>query len=342
MSEYVSCGFWRRLMIIILKKQSNEKALKRIEDIFSDNDIVCTRGCTHGRKTISISSEVPLPVFHRIEVNEDVDTVLFEESELIKDEYSGIEINGRQLCRNDFTVIAGPCAIDNYDRLFETALALKDAGVQFFRGGAYKLRTSPYSFSGIGKKGLEYLKRISEETGLITVSEIISEKDVEMMSELVDIVQVGTRNMFNYNLLSELGKIDNPVILKRGMCSNYREWILAAEYIKKQGNNKIILCERGIRTFEKSTRNTIDITSIPIIKAKTGFPILVDPSHSTGQRSLVESISYAAAAAGADGLLIETEIDPDSTPVDSFQTIDIDLLKKILKKSRQIRSIIEE
>ncbi len=329
-------------MIIILKKQCNEKALIRIENMFSENSIDPKRGSTHGRSTISVSTLVPSALFHRIEVDEDVDTVLFEDDELIKEDFTGIEVNGRKLCGDDFTVIAGPCAIDNYNRLQETAFALKEAGISFFRGGAYKLRTSPYSFSGIGEKGLEYLKRVSEETGLATVSEIISEKDVDMMSELVDVIQVGTRNMFNYNLLSELGKIDNPIILKRGMCSNYREWILAAEYIKKQGNNKIVLCERGIRTFEKSTRNTIDITSIPIIKSKTGFPIIIDPSHSTGQRSLVESISYAAAAAGADGLLIETEIDPDSSPVDSFQTIDIELLKKILRKSKEIRSIVSE
>ena len=328
-------------MIIIFKKQCSDNALKRIENSFSENDIDYLEGYIHGRKTLNISSSVPLPLFHRIEVDDDIDTILYEDSELIKSETTVINIDGVDLCGDDFTVIAGPCAIDNYTRLLETAIALKEIGIKFFRGGAYKLRTSPYSFSGIGKKGLEYLKRVSEETGMITVSEIISEKDVEMMSELVDIIQVGTRNMFNYNLLSMLGRIDNPIILKRGMCSNYREWILAAEYIKKQGNNRIILCERGIRTFEKSTRNTIDITSIPIIKSKTGFPIIVDPSHSTGQRSLVESISYAAAAAGADGLLIETEIDPDSSPVDSFQTINVELLKKILDKSKQIRNIVK-
>ena len=221
--------------------------------------------------------------------------------------------------------------IENYEDLLAIAQHLKKIGLNFFRGGAYKLRTSPYNFQGIGEKGIEYIKRVSDETGLISVSEVVGSEDVAMMSDYVDILQVGTRNMHNYRLLWKLGKVKNPILLKRGMSSTIEEWLLAAEHIIEAGNPNVILCERGIRTFEEYTRNTLDIAAIPAVKTLSNLPIIVDPSHSSGRREMIKSLSWAAIAAGADGLLIETHFDPDNVICDSKQTIDYDILAEIVE-----------
>jgi 3-deoxy-7-phosphoheptulonate synthase len=247
-----------------------------------------------------------------------------------------IEIKGKIIGHDTFTFIAGPCTIENYDDLLKIASNLKQKGIHFFRGGAYKMRTSPYNFQGLGKKGLDYIKQVADKTGLISVSEIISAEDVEHMSKKVDILQVGTRNMHNYRLLWKLGKIKNPIILKRGMSSTIEEWLLAAEHIIEAGNPNVILCERGIRTFENYTRHTLDISAIPVVKSNSNLPIIVDPSHSSGKREMIKSLSWAAMAAGADGLLIETHFDPDSAICDSEQTIDFDILAKIMEKKNQL------
>ena len=212
-----------------------------------------------------------------------------------------IKVRDRIIDPKDFIFIAGPCTIENYDDLLTIVNHLKDMGIKFFRGGAYKMRTSPYDFGGLGEVGLKYLKKVSDETGLISVSEVVASEDVEIVSKYVDILQVGTRNMHNYPLLKKLGTIDNPVILKRGMSSTIEEWLFAAEYILKAGNNQVILCERGIRTFETFTRNTLDIAAIASIKQLSNLPIIVDPSHSSGKREMILSLSWAAVAAGADG-----------------------------------------
>lgn len=247
-----------------------------------------------------------------------------------------IEIKGQKIGCDTFTFIAGPCTIENYDDLLEIALNLKKMGIQFFRGGAYKMRTSPYNFQGLGKKGLEYIKSIADETSLISVSEVVSVEDVELISKYVDILQVGTRNMHNYRLLWKLGKIGNPIILKRGMSSTIEEWLLAAEHIIEAGNPNVILCERGIRTFENFTRHTLDISAIPAVKNLSNLPVIVDPSHSSGRREMIKSLSWAAMAAGADGLLVETHFDPDATVCDSKQTIDFEILTEILEKKEQL------
>ncbi|MDO9578290.1 MAG: 3-deoxy-7-phosphoheptulonate synthase [Candidatus Cloacimonadales bacterium] len=247
-----------------------------------------------------------------------------------------IEIKGRKIGRDNFVFIAGPCTIENYEDLLNIASRLKKIGVNFFRGGAYKMRTSPYNFQGLGQEGLEYLKKVADETGMISVSEVVAAEDVELMSKHVDILQVGTRNMQNYRLLWKLGKIENPIILKRGMSSTIEEWLLAAEHILEAGNPNVILCERGIRTFENFTRHTLDISAIPAVKSLSNLPIIVDPSHSSGRREMIKSLSWAAMAAGADGLLIETHFDPDTTICDSEQTIDFEILAEILKKKDQL------
>ncbi|MCF7793442.1 MAG: 3-deoxy-7-phosphoheptulonate synthase [Candidatus Cloacimonetes bacterium] len=247
-----------------------------------------------------------------------------------------IRIKDQVIGTDNFTFIAGPCTIENFEDLLQITQQLKKMGINFFRGGAYKMRTSPYNFQGLGKEGLEHIKSVSQKTGLISVSEIVSCEDVEMMSSYVDILQIGTRNMHNYRLLRRLGSIENPVILKRGMSSTIEEWLLAAEHILEAGNPNVILCERGIRTFENFTRHTLDISAIPAVKSLSNLPIIVDPSHSSGRREMIKSLSWAAMAAGADGLLIETHFNPDSTICDSKQTIDFEILNEILAKKEQL------
>ena len=241
-----------------------------------------------------------------------------------------IKIKGQVIGRDTFSMIAGPCTIENYEDLLIIAQHLKKIGLNFFRGGAYKLRTSPYHFQGLGEQGLKYIKQVSDETGLISVSEIVCSEDVPLMQDYVDIIQVGTRNMHNYRLLWKLGKVKNPILLKRGMSSTIEEWLLAAEHIIEAGNPNVILCERGIRTFEEYTRNTLDISAIPAVKTLSNLPIIVDPSHSSGRRDMIKSLSWAATAAGADGLIIETHFDPDNVICDAKQTIDYGILEDII------------
>jgi len=250
-----------------------------------------------------------------------------------------IKIKGQKIGRGHYTMIAGPCTIENHEDLLAVAVELKKMGIHFFRGGAYKMRTSPYNFQGLGKKGLEFMKRVADETGMISVSEVVSAEDVEMIKEYVDILQVGTRNMSNYRLLLRLGKVNNPIILKRGFSSTIEEWLLAAEHIIEAGNSKVILCERGIRTYETYTRYTLDISAISAIKELSNLPIIIDPSHSSGRREMIKSLSWAAIAAGADGLLIETHFSPDKTVCDSKQTIDLEMLKDIIEGNKKLLNL---
>ena len=250
-----------------------------------------------------------------------------------------IKIKGKTIGRDTFTMIAGPCTIENYPDLLSVAQHMKQLGIGFLRGGAYKLRTSPYNFQGIGQRGLEYIKRVSDETGLISVSEIVCAEDVSKMSEYVDILQVGTRNMHNYRLLWKLGKVGNPILLKRGMSSTIEEWLLAAEHLIEAGNPNVILCERGIRTFEEYTRNTLDIAAIPAVKTLSNLPIIVDPSHSSGRREMIKSLSWAAVAGGADGLIIETHFDPDQVICDAKQTIDYQILAEIIEPLDNLKKL---
>jgi 3-deoxy-7-phosphoheptulonate synthase len=251
-----------------------------------------------------------------------------------------LDVKGHKIGGDWFTTIAGPCTIENYTDLLQVATYLKTLGVRMFRGGAYKMRTSPYSFQGLGEEGLQIIKRVADELDMISVSEVVSVEDVELMAEHIDILQVGTRNMHNYRLLKKLGGIGKPVILKRGMCSTYDEWLLAAEHIKAAGNDRIILCERGIRTFDnKHTRNTLDISAVTTCQELCPYPIIIDPSHSGGRRSLVRSLSWAAAAAGADGLILETHFQPDIAICDSQQTIDFTELKEIISKLPELAAL---
>ena len=228
----------------------------------------------------------------------------------------GLSIGGKEA-----VIMAGPCTIENIDSLFEIAREVKKAGASVLRGGAFKPRTSPYSFQGLGKAGLQMLKKVGDELGLVTISEVMDVRDVGLVAEYADILQIGCRNMQNFNLLKEVGAVKKPVLLKRGMASTVKDMLMSAEYILSAGNFSVILCERGIRTFEDSTRNTLDISAIPVAKQLSHLPIIVDPSHAAGKWGLVPALAKAAIAAGSDGLIIEVHNHPEEAVSDGTQSL---------------------
>jgi len=229
-------------------------------------------------------------------------------------------------------VMAGPCAIEDIKMLREIAKAVKEAGVSVLRGGAFKPRTSPYSFQGLGEEGLKMLKAVGDELGMVTVTEVMDPRDVELVARYADIFQIGARNMQNFNLLKEVGLTKKPVLLKRGMSSTIKELLMSAEYILSGGNFNVILCERGIRTFEDSTRNTLDISAIPVVKQQTHLPIIADPSHAAGKWGLVPALAKAAVAAGADGLIIEVHTHPEDALSDGVQSLIPENFKKLMEE----------
>lgn len=233
-------------------------------------------------------------------------------------------------------IISGPCAVEDYDIMLSIGKKLKSLGVDILRGGAFKPRTSPYSFQGLKDEGLKILKKVGKEIELPVVSEIMDTRDVEKAVDYIDMIQIGSRNMYNYSLLKEVGKTKIPILLKRGMSATIQEWLYAAEYIMAEGNYNVVLCERGIRTFENYTRNTLDLNAVAVIKEKYKLPIVVDPSHGTGIRELVPRMSMAAIAVGADGLEIESHIVPNEAMSDSSQTISMETLKNIIENVKKI------
>lgn len=236
----------------------------------------------------------------------------------------------------EIIIIAGPCSIESKEQLFQIAKQVKKAGAKVLRGGAFKPRTSPYSFQGLGKEGLEILKQVSEEIGLSTITEVMDTRDVELVSNYSDILQIGARNMQNFNLLKEIGQTKKPVVLKRGLSATIKELLMSAEYILSGGNFNVILCERGIRTFEDATRNTLDVSAIPVIKQLSHLPVIVDPSHATGKWNLVGPLSKASVACGADGLLIEVHQNPEDALSDGQQQL---IPEKFIELMGQLRKI---
>lgn len=240
----------------------------------------------------------------------------------------------------DFVIIAGPCSVEDEEQTLKIAHAVKKAGANMLRGGAFKPRTSPYAFQGLGLKGLKILEKARHETGLPVVSEVLDTRDVSWMCEYVDVLQIGTRNMQNFSLLKEAGRVNKPVLLKRGMYSTLSEWLNCAEYILNEGNPNVILCERGIRTFESYTRNTLDLSAVPSIKELTHLPIIVDPAHATGKASLIESMSFAAVASGADGLIVEVHTHPEKALSDKDQTLTPEQFSTMVKKVRSLQTFM--
>jgi 3-deoxy-7-phosphoheptulonate synthase len=258
-----------------------------------------------------------------------------------KQENTQIRVGDAVFGNGTMPVIAGPCAVESLDQVLSIAKAVRKAGAKLFRGGAFKPRTSPYSFQGLGKQGLEYLARVREETGLPVVTEVMDMETFDMVEAFADVIQIGTRNMQNFSLLRRAGKSKKPIILKRGMSAMLQEWLMAAEYIMEEGNANVILCERGVRTFVRHSRNTLDLSVVPAVKKESHLPIIVDPSHAAGIRDLVIPLAFASAALGADGLMIEVHNHPDEALSDGAQSLYPDQFAQTMKKLTGIRTIIE-
>jgi len=257
-----------------------------------------------------------------------------------KQEPTVIEVGGARIGGGGFAIIAGPCSVESENQVVEAARAAKDAGASLFRGGAYKPRTSPYSFQGLGEEGLAMLARAREETGLAVVTEVLDVRDIEVVARYADVLQVGARNMQNFLMLRDLGQQERPVLLKRGMSSTVEEWLMAAEYILKEGNSNVVLCERGIRTFETGTRNTLDISAVPAVKNSSHLPVIVDPSHATGVRELVPPLCRAALAAGADGVMVEMHPNPREALCDGSQSLTIDGFRSMMDELRELAAFL--
>lgn len=278
----------------------------------------------------------------QIQAYEEVEKVMIVQepykkaNRLFHPEDSIININGRTIGGGKLAVIAGPCSVESEDQIVSIAEDVKEAGAGFLRGGAFKPRTSPYSFQGMELEGLELLKIAREKTGLPIVTELMGTKMLERFVEDVDVIQVGARNMQNFELLKELGKTNKPILLKRGLCATIEEWLMSAEYIMAGGNENVILCERGIRTYETYTRNTLDLSAIPAIKKQSHLPVIVDPSHAAGMWWMVEPLSKAAVAVGADGLIIEVHNDPANAKCDGQQSIKPNKFKSLMDSLKEI------
>jgi 3-deoxy-7-phosphoheptulonate synthase len=255
-------------------------------------------------------------------------------------ENSKIPINGHVLGDNKVIVMAGPCSVESRAQLLETAETVRESGAHLLRGGAFKPRTSPYSFQGMGEEGLKILAEAREQTGLHIITEVMATDQVELVAKYADVLQIGTRNMQNYALLNAVGQTNMPVLLKRGMMSTIEELLMSAEYIMSNGNHKVILCERGIRTFEKYTRNTLDINAVPVLKELTHLPVVVDPSHATGKWTLVKAASKAAVAAGADGLIIEVHPNPAEAESDGEQSLKPRRFAELMAEVRRVAEAV--
>jgi len=251
-----------------------------------------------------------------------------------------VSVNGVRIGDRQLVVMAGPCAVESYEQLLEAAQAVKGAGAHMLRGGAFKPRTSPYSFQGLGEEGLRFLAAVREQTGLPVVTEVMTPEQVPLVTIYADVLQIGARNMQNYALLHAVGEAQRPVLLKRGLMSTVEEFLMAAEYILSHGNNRVILCERGIRTFETYTRNTLDISAVPLLKQLSHLPVVVDPSHGTGKWELVGAMSKAAVAAGADGLLIEVHPHPSHALSDGAQSLKPEAFARLMAELRAVAQAV--
>ena len=247
-----------------------------------------------------------------------------------------VVVNGVKIGGGELVVMAGPCSVESREQLFKTAHAVKKAGANMLRGGAYKPRTSPYDFQGLGIEALRLLKEAREETGLPVVTEVMSTAEVELVAEYADMLQVGARNMQNFALLRRLSKTDRPILLKRGPSASVKEWLLAAEYLLAGGNSQVVLCERGIKTFETETRNTLDLAGAALARELSHLPVMIDPSHATGRRSLVPAVSRAAVAMGSDGLIIEVHPDPERALSDGPQSLDFEGFADLMRAVREL------
>ena len=315
-------------MMIVMKAEATEEQIaavvKRVEDVgcsahVSGGEVLTVIGAIGDRDRVqSLGLEGAPGVDHLVPI---LKPYKLSSAQFKKGQRSVLEIGGRRVGGDHFTLIAGPCTVESREQTLEVARCVAENGAAMLRGGAYKPRTSPYSFAGLGQEGLRLLAEAKEETGLPIVTELMDVRDLDDVLEVADVIQVGARNMQNYTLLSELGRAGRPVLLKRGLSATLDELLLASEYVLKEGNESVMLCERGIRTFETAYRFTLDLMAVPVLRELSHLPVIVDPSHAAGRRDWVEPMSLAAAAAGADGIIVEVHNQPDQAICDGPQAI---------------------
>ena len=323
-------------MIIIMKPRACEASVQKVTNLIESKGLVVHLSKGDQVTIIGVVGDKAKLAGSNIEISDEVDKVVsVTESYKVANrkfhpEPTEIALQNTVLGPHTLTVMSGPCAIESREQLLETAFAVKKAGATVLRGGAYKPRTSPYSFQGLETEGLKYMKEAREATGLSVICEVTSAHAIEEAVRYVDMLQIGARNMQNFELLKEAGKTRLPILLKRGLSATIDEWLNAAEYIMSEGNENVVLCERGIRTYETSTRNTLDLSAVPVLREKTHLPIIVDPSHATGVRAYVEPLAKAAVAAGADGLMIETHPCPEKALSDGPQSLTFDQFETLM------------
>ncbi len=324
-------------MIIIMKPNASSEAVEKVANLIQSKGLQVHLSKGDEVTIVGVVGDKTRLHGSNIEISDGVDKIVnvTESYKLVNKKFhpenSVIPVGNTVIGPGTLTVMAGPCAIENHDQLLSSAYAVKKSGATFLRGGAYKPRTSPYSFQGLEEEGLKYMKEAREATGLNIICEVTSLRAMETAVKYVDMLQIGARNMQNFELLKEVGKSGIPVLLKRGLAATIDEWLNAAEYIISEGNPNIVLCERGIRTYETATRNTLDISAIPVIRTKSHLPILVDPSHATGVRAYVEPLSKAAVAVGADGLMIEVHPCPSCALSDGPQSLTFEQFDTLMK-----------
>lgn len=335
-------------MIIVLKPRTTEENLNRVIKMVETKGLeahvvrgeeMTIIGCIGD--TVRIDPRL-------FEVDQSVDKVMHVQepyklaNRAFHPEDTIIDVSGIPVGGGHMAMIAGSCSVESEEQVIDVAKAVKEAGANMLRGGAFKPRTSPYSFQGLGLEGLEMLCRAKEETGLPIVTELMSGEYLDIFDEKVDLIQIGARNMQNFDLLKQLGRTKRPILLKRGLNATYEEWIMSAEYIMASGNENVILCERGVRTFETYTRNTLDLQAIPVLKKMTHLPVVVDPSHAGGKWWLVDTMAKAALAAGTDGLMIEVHNNPDCALCDGGQSLKPEKYAVLLEQLRRIAPIVEK
>lgn len=335
-------------MIIKMKDTITKSEFENIEKYFTERGLEIKDASSGDVKVIGIIGDTSKIMDSDVYALSGIDNITRiqtpykKASKAFHPEPTVIDVCGIKIGGGNFTVMAGPCSVENHDQIVDIAKSVKESGAHILRGGAYKPRTSPYAFQGLELEGLDLLMEARKETKLPIITEIQSEDMIERFVKDVDIIQVGARNMQNFHLLKALGKIDKPILLKRGLSATIEEWLMAAEYILAGGNDKVILCERGIRTFEKYTRNTLDLSAVLAVKELSHLPVIVDPSHASGRWSMVEDLSKAALAVGADGIIVEVHNNPVCALCDGAQSLKPERFDNMMKKLKQIAPIVDK
>lgn len=333
-------------MIVVMNTRASEAQIEHVQKKLEEWGFGTHYSQGVERTIIGVIGPKKPGIMESIEAMEGVDKVVpilqpFKlASREFQKEISQVKVGNLVFGGTKAVIIAGPCAVENEAQMLETAKMVKKAGASMLRGGAFKPRTSPYAFQGLEEEGLKILDNVRKEVGIPFVTEVVNPRDVDLVARYADMFQIGARNMQNFTLLKEVGKTKKPVILKRGLSATIEEWLMAAEYILSEGNFQVVLCERGIRTYETSTRNTLDLSAIPLIHRLSHLPVLADPSHGTGKRHLVAPLSKAAIAAGADGLLIEVHPDPESALSDGPQSLNFDAFEALMNEIKPVATAV--